>query len=144
MRQLALTIPNHLTLSCLLWLPIAVVLVTGDRAVAEEARALLGEIVTVAVKEAVSRTAACCLNPEVSRKMIRKAAQQAIQLDAVPSVISPPITVRLAFLRAAHADMAELIPGSQRIDGRTVEWTGKDMPDAYKTLRAMLSLASTI
>lgn len=118
-----------------------VVLVTGDEAVTAEARALLGEIETVAVKEGVGRTAARCLHPEAARRQIRQAAERAVRLDVAPFVVPPPVTVRLVFVRASYADMAELAPGSRRVDGRTVEWTGEDMPAVYRAFRAMGSLA---
>jgi D-aminopeptidase len=49
--------------------------------------------------------------------------------------------LRVVFQRAIHADMAALVPGSQRVDGRTVEWTGEDMPTVYKVFRAMAALS---
>ncbi len=118
-----------------------VVLVTGDTAVTEEARALLGDIETVAVKDGITRTAAQCLHPEVAHAQIRQAAERALNLKTEPLVVPPPITVQVAFMRATHADMAELIPNSRRVDGRTVEWTGDDMPAVYRVFRAMGSLA---
>jgi D-amino peptidase len=120
-----------------------VVLVAGDRAVTEEARALLGEIETVAVKDGVTRSAAQCLHPEVARERIRQAAERALKLNGSPFVLSCPITLRLTFQNALHTDQAALLPGSQRVDGRTVEWTGDDMPMVYKTFRALTSLAWT-
>jgi D-amino peptidase len=119
-----------------------VVLVTGDRAVTEEARALLGPIETVAVKNGVARTAARCLHPEVAREHIRQAAERALNLTVAPFVVPPPVGLEVVFQRTANADMAELVPGSQRVDGRTVTWTGDDMPTAYKAFRAMIALAS--
>lgn len=119
-----------------------VVLVTGDTAVTKEARALLGEIETAAVKEGVSRTAARCLHPETACEQIRQAAERALKVNVTPFVVPPPITARVAFARAAHADMAALIPGSVRVDGRTVAWTGDDMATVYKTFRAMTSLSA--
>jgi len=92
----------------------------------------------------VTRTAARCLHPEVACKRIRQAAERALKVSVSPFVLPPPITVRVAFQRASHADMAGLVPGSQRVDGRTVEWTGDDMPTVYKTFRAMTSLASVV
>ena len=118
-----------------------VVLVTGDRAVTEEARALLGDIETVAIKDGVTRTAARCLHPEVACKHIREAAERATKLDVAPFVVTTPIKLRVMFERALHADMAELVPGSYRVDGRTIEWTGEDMPAVYKVFRAITSLA---
>jgi D-amino peptidase len=120
---------------------VPVVLVSGDRAVTEEARALLGQIETVAVKEGISRTAARCLAPQVAQQRIRQAAERALGLRIKPFVLTPPITVQIAFQRAGYADQAALIPGSRRVDGRTVEWTGDDMPTVYRTARAMLQLA---
>jgi D-amino peptidase len=120
-----------------------VVLVTGDRAVTEEARALLGDIETVAVKEGVARTAARCLHPKVAQERIRQAAERAVRLSTMPFVVLPPITLRVVFHRATHVDMAELVLNSRRVDGRTVEWTGDDMPTVYKVFRAMATLAGS-
>ena len=52
-----------------------------------------------------------------------------------------PITLQVVFQRAIHADMAALVPGSQRVYGRTVEWIGEDMPTVYKVFRAMGALS---
>jgi len=123
---------------------VPVVLVAGDAAVTKEARDLLGDIETVAVKEGVARTAARCLHPEVARERIREAAERAMKLVVSPFVVPPPITVRVVFQRAAHADAAAMIPGSERVDGRTVAWTGGDMQTVYTTFRAMVGLASTV
>lgn len=118
-----------------------VLLVAGDQAVTEEARALLGEIETVAVKQGVTRTAAQCLHPEVAQEHIRQAAKRALKLNVPPFTMSSPITLQIVFMRATHADMAALIPGSQRVDGRTVEWKGEDMPTVYRVFRAMATLS---
>jgi D-amino peptidase len=115
-----------------------VVLVTGDRAVTEEARALLGEIETVAVKDGLARTVARCLHPKVVQERIRQTAERALNLTVPPFVVQSPITLRVVFQRTSYADMAGLMPGSQRVDGRTVEWTSKDMPTVYKAFRIMV------
>jgi len=121
---------------------VPVLLVTGDEAMVQEARALLGDIETVAVKKGITRSAAQCLHPEVARLRIRQAAEQALALQVPPFVVPPPITLRIVFLRAVHADMADLVPGSRRVDGRTVEWVGEDMPAVYRVFRAMATLAA--
>lgn len=118
-----------------------VVLVTGDRAVTEEARALLGEIETVAVKEGVTCTAAQCLHPRVAQERIRKAAERAVQLRVPPYTLASPITLRVSFTGAIHADLAGMAPGSRRINGRTIEWTGEDMPAVYQAFQAMALLS---
>ena len=82
-----------------------------------------------------------CLHPQVACDQIRQAAERALRQTAAPFVVPPPITLRAAFQRAQHVDTALLIPGSERIDGRTVEWTGDDMPTVYKTFQAMAALS---
>lgn len=123
---------------------VPVVLVTGDKAVTEEARALLGNIETVAVKAGITRTATRSLHPEVARKQIREAAERALKLNVAPFVVSTPVKLRVVFERAAHADVAELVPGTQRISGRTIEWTGEDMPMAYRALEAIMYSTSAV
>jgi D-amino peptidase len=123
---------------------VPVVLVTGDRAVTEEARKLLGEVETVAVKDGVARTAAQCLHPEVAQERIRQAAERSLRQAVPPFVVPSPITLQIVFRRTVQADMAGLIPESQRVDGRTVAWTGKDMPTVYKVFQAMTTLAGTV
>ncbi|MCX7683623.1 MAG: M55 family metallopeptidase [Anaerolineae bacterium] len=122
---------------------VPVVLVTGDRAVTEAAQALPGRVETVAVKEGIGRSAARCLQPRVAHEHIRQAAARALQQHGgVPFVVPPPITLSVTFIRTSCAEMAELIPGSRRVDGRTVEWSGDDMVTVYKVFRAMAALAA--
>jgi D-amino peptidase len=121
---------------------VPVVLVTGDQAVAAEARALLGGIETAVVKGSIARSAAQCLHPKVAHQRIKEAAQRALGLTVPPFVIQPPILLRLALRHVRYADQAETVPGSQRVDGLTLEWTGDDMPSVYRAFRAITGLAS--
>ena len=118
-----------------------VVLVTGDRAVTEESRALLGEVETVAVKSGVTRTAAQCLHPDVAQERIRWAAERAIGLGASPYLVSAPITLQVVFQRATFADLASLIPGTARVGGCTVEWQDEDMEAIYRAFVAMMTIS---
>jgi D-amino peptidase len=120
---------------------IPVVLVTGDQTLVEEAHALLGDIETVAVKQAYGMRAARCLAPSRARDLIKDAATRGVQKRGAPFVVSPPITLTIAFQQTIHADMAELVPGSRRMDSRTIEFAHEDMPSAYRAWRAMVGLA---
>jgi D-amino peptidase len=121
-----------------------IVLVTGDAALIREAVALLGNVETVAVKEGITRTSARCLSPALSAGKIKEAARRALKSNFSVFSVDPPITMKVVFHRAIHADMASLVPATRRIDGRTVEWTGEDMIVVYQVYRAMLALASTV
>lgn len=125
---------------------VPVVLVTGDQAVAQEARELLGSVETVIVKEAYGRSAASCLIPSVARQRIADAARRVLQKQheekSKPFVITPPITLTVEFMRSSHADLAELIPGSRRVGGRYLEYRHDDFSIIFRVCRAMLILAS--
>jgi len=122
---------------------VPVVLVTGDQAVVDEARDLLGDVKTAVVKQAYEMNAARLLPLEKSRSMIREAAASAVQKGGKPFLVSTPVTLTVDFQLSMQAQMASLLPGSRRLDGRTLEYVGPDMLTVFKAYRAMTRLAST-
>jgi D-amino peptidase len=122
---------------------VPVALVSGDQALAAEARTLLGEgIEAVVVKEAVGRFAARSLAPAVACERIRAGAASALRREHKLLKIAPPIRLEVDFALTQMADMAELVPGSVRTSGRTVEYGGDDYRDVFRAWRAMYNLAS--
>jgi D-amino peptidase len=120
---------------------VPVLLVTGDRQTTEEARSVLGDIETVAVKDGISQTAAHCLHPETATEKIKAAAERALKLRVKPFKVTLPVKVSLKFKSPLHADMAELIPETKRLDGTTLEWTNEDMVSFYSTFMGLIYLA---
>jgi D-amino peptidase len=122
---------------------VPVTLVSGDQALAAEAKALLGAgIETVIVKEAVGRFAAKSLAPAVACERIRAGAAAALRRKHVPFTFKPPIRLEVDFIVSQMADMAELVPGSSRTGGRAVSYTGDDYREVFRAWRAMYNLAS--
>jgi D-amino peptidase len=122
---------------------VPVALVSGDQALAAEARALLGDgIETVVVKEAVGRFAARSLAPAVACERIRAGAASALRRTHNLLKVAPPIRLEVDFALTQMADMAELVPGSVRTGGRTVSYTGEDYREVFRAWRAMYNLAS--
>jgi D-amino peptidase len=122
---------------------VPVVLVSGDQALAAEARALLGDsIETVVVKEAVGRFAARSVTPIVACERIRAGATAALRRNHQPFTVEAPIRLEVDFVVSQMADMAELVPGSTRVGGRTVSYTGDDYREVFRAWRAMYNLAS--
>jgi D-amino peptidase len=122
---------------------VPVVFVSGDSVVVAEAKELLGQVETVAVKEPRSQFAALCIHPEKAQELIReKVAISLKNLDKFkPLVPDTPSTVRLQFHTSGNADGASIMPGAVRIDPVTVEFTGKDYLEAYRGARTMMALA---
>lgn len=125
------------------WHGVPVMLVSGDRAACQEARALLGDdLDTAVVKDAIGRQAARSVHPTVARERIAAAAQEALARRRDPWVPSPPIRLEVDFVRTHHADMAELVPGSVRVGDRTVAFSHPEMPEVFRAWRAMYNLAT--
>jgi D-amino peptidase len=124
---------------------VPVALVAGDQTVAAEARDLFGpEVVTVEVKESRAHLAAESLHPKVARARLREAAAGAIrQRPAVaPLRVGNPVTCEVELNRPVLADLAMMIDGATRIDGRRVRFERPDMLDTYRILRLITVLCS--
>lgn len=95
---------------------VPLVFVSGDLAVTKETEALVSNIVMVAVKEAVSRTAAKCLNPKKARELIKKGVTEAIRKrkSMKPFVFKPPIEVQVKYVDSLTVDAVEFMPFVER------------------------------
>ncbi|OLC03857.1 MAG: hypothetical protein AUH46_04855, partial [Gemmatimonadetes bacterium 13_1_40CM_70_15] len=123
---------------------VPVVLVSGDNALAAEARELLGEGVRpVIVKEAVSRHAAKSVAPAVACRLIREAAADVLRQKSLPRPyrVEAPITLEVDFQMTVMADMAELVPGALRTGARTVAYRHHEFPEVFRAWRAFYNLA---
>ena len=125
---------------------VPLILVTGDVAVTREAKAISPEIVTVAVKEAVSRHAAECIHPEKAKELIRQGAAEAVKKrkSIKPHIVSPPVDFTIRFTEASRADAAMFIPTAERLDGMTVRFVHKDYLPAFNGFLAAVMCASTV
>jgi D-amino peptidase len=121
---------------------VPVALVSGDQALAAEARETLGPSVeTVIVKHAVGRFAARSVAPSVACRLIRDGVIAALGRPHAPFRLPAPIHLEVDFALTQMADMAELVPGSVRTAGRTVAFTHDDYREVFRAWRALYNLA---
>jgi D-amino peptidase len=121
---------------------VPVVLVSGDQALAAEAKDLLGDgVEAVVVKHAVGRFAARSVSPAESCRRIREGATAALRRRHEPLELPPPIRLEVEFALTQMADMAELVPGSVRTGGRTIEYAHDDYREVFRAWRALYNLA---
>ncbi len=114
-------------------------LVTGDTATISTLREQLGEQLRgVAVKEGITRLAARHLmSVTEAREAIEHEAAEAVR-DAIegkapaPLHLETPITMRLTFKETLYADASAMLPGAERLDGRTLQWRFDDILEAYR------------
>lgn len=125
---------------------VPVALVAGDQVVERDARALLGDgVMFVRTKHSRSASAAESVHPNVARRLLTDAAQRVIgeRLRVPPFRLETPLTVQVTFDRPVYADLAAMLDGVERVDGRTVRFVRDTMPDAYRVLRVITVLCST-
>ena len=113
---------------------IPVGLVTGCRKAVEEAKLLLGDIESVAVKEGFSRNFALCLPPVKSRRMIYEAAKRAKMGEFKPFKVKSPISIRVEYSHPNYADAWARVSGVERVDSRTIVARGEDLLETMKIL----------
>jgi D-amino peptidase len=122
---------------------VPVIMLTGDGETCAQAKAILGQgIETVAVKEAIGRTAARMLPRESALKLLSEGAAKALQAlpRAKPFVLPPPLTFELEFHTSGQAEWPLLVPGVKRIGGRSVGFPSNDFLEGFRLLRALIAL----
>jgi len=125
---------------------VPVLLVAGDQTVMAEARDLFGdEQITVQVKESFAHLSSESLHPREAQRRLRTAAARAVRErpNVAPLVVETPVHCEVELARPVLADLAEMIDGAERIDGRTVAYVRDDMPAMYKVLRLITVLCSS-
>jgi len=123
---------------------VPVVLVTGDRVSIEQTRAELPWVTGVAVKESIGRYATNSVSPARACELIRAGAKEALGklAAAKPYTFEPPIALEIDFVWTHNADFAELIPGFERIGGRTVRFVHDDYRVVFRAYVAAFRLAA--
>jgi len=117
---------------------VPVVFVAGDKAVCDQARALLGNVETVAVKEGIG-AAALNLHPEVARERIRAGVERALNNlgDYKPYKLRAPYTLVLTLKTEQNIYRGALYPGAKRTGDWELTYVGDDIPDIMNAYRGM-------
>jgi len=124
---------------------VPVVLVSGDKAVCDQTREVLGDkVLTAQVKEAIGRYAAKNLSFEKARQLIRQQAKAAIEKrkEIKPYKLTVPYRYELSYVRSSQADNAMFVPGIKRLNARTIQFEADDYIVGYCLLRGAISLGS--
>ena len=123
---------------------VPVALITGDRATIEHAKTQMPWITGVIVKESVGKFVVDSMSPEEARQAIRTGAREAMQRlgEAKPLVFKAPVTMEIDLVMTEQADFVELIPGFERIGGRTVRFVHDDYRTVFKSFIAAFRLGS--
>ena len=123
---------------------VPVVMLAGDTETCRQAKELLGNsLVTVPVKEAVSRLAARNFAREKVLADLQEGAGKAISsLNTLkPYELKSPYQFEINFHTSQQTESGMLIPAVKRTGPRTLSFTVKDYLEGYKLMRALISLS---
>ncbi|TFG51324.1 MAG: hypothetical protein E4H37_08045 [Gemmatimonadales bacterium] len=120
---------------------VPVIMISGDDAIVEEARTILGDVEGAVVKQALSFHSAKTLTPEAARKVIREKVKAAIGRigDFEPVKLEAPITLDVSLKHYRPVELLGYLPIVERVDAHTIRFVGKDMVEVSKFLEFMLS-----
>ncbi len=120
--------------------------VSGDDKVCGEALRLLPWLTAVTVKTATNRRAAQLASGAETASLLRAGVHEALDKWhgglLSPYVISSPVTLEVTLMTTDMADRALYCPGTVRTGGRSVQFTGPAMPEAYRAFYTVMALAS--
>ena len=120
---------------------VPIVLVAGDDALAAEVAETLPWAERIVTKWAISTFSARNLAPKASQRLIRSAAKQALDRlsDMKTMKLDGPIQLEVKFLKPIYAHLVADIPGTKRVDGTTIAYTGVDMLEINRIWRLMIN-----
>ena len=117
---------------------VPVIFVAGDKAVCDQAQALLGIVETVAVKEGIG-AAALNLHPEVAREQIRAGVQRALENvdDYKPYKLSAPYTLVLTLKTEQSIHQGSFYPGARRTGDWELTYKSADLMEIMRAYQGM-------
>ena len=119
---------------------VPVLMISGDNAIVEEARGLLGDIEGAEVKEALSFHSAKTLVPEAACDLIRQRVGTAMErLDSfTPYTLDTPVELEVSFKHYQPAQLLAYLSIVEQVDSHTIRFIGEDMVEVSKFLQFIL------
>jgi D-amino peptidase len=103
---------------------------------------------TVALKHSLSRVSAKSPSMKSIEKELRKSVEKAVntfrQKKAKTLTVQKPVKIGVTFLVSHFADVAEMLPTAKRVSGLKVEYSARNMTEAYKTFELLVLAGSGI
>jgi len=123
---------------------VPLVFVSGDSHAIRQAQQLVKGVVGVPTKEGVGLWGVKTLTPQRARDLIAKGAQQAIgRIGTVrPLVVKKPVRLEVELESPLMAQYAMDVPHMRRKDIRTVEYSARDVLEAFRVFMVVTRMAN--
>lgn len=115
---------------------VPVLMLSGDDAIAAEARRTLPDLEVAVVKRAFSFHSADTLTPAAGQKLIRETAERAVRRlgEIQPYRVKTPVTVTVSFKNYQPSQVLAGLPGFERTDAHSITYQARDMVQASEIL----------
>ena len=125
---------------------VPVVMISGDDAVVEETRSLLGDVEGAVVKESLGFHAARTLTPAAGRAEIDRAVRAALGRlgEFEPYRVEGRPELEISFKNYMPAEVLAYLPNVERVDAHTVRFVGEDMVEVSKFIEFVLTFGASI
>lgn len=119
---------------------VPVVFVSGDQAIADEMKRLVGPIETGEVKHAIGFYAATMMHPEAAQHLIREGVKRGLERRSEIKAyrLGHPLKLEITFKQTVNAEVISYLPGVERINGDTVAFAGRDINEVSRFLSAIM------
>ena len=125
---------------------VPVIMLSGDNAIAAEAQAIIGEIETAVVKQAISFHSARTLTPAAGQALIRETAERAVRRinEFDPFTVSTPVIAEVRFKNYRPSQVLALLPMFDRPDAHSVRFTSPDMLEVSRVFHFITQYGTVI
>ncbi|MDD4147422.1 MAG: M55 family metallopeptidase, partial [Candidatus Cloacimonetes bacterium] len=121
---------------------VPVALVSGDKALEDELKPILPDINYVCTKEGLAKFAAKNYSLARVNRELRDAVRSSLAFTNLQVYcFDAPIRLKIEFYSTAMADVVALMPGTKRINGKTIVYEHDDYAVLFNALMALITLA---
>lgn len=115
---------------------VPVIMISGDDATIEQARATVGDIEGAVVKWSYSFHSAKTLTPPAAYALIGETVRRALRrLDEFePFTLDTPVTLDIRFKNYRPSQLLAYLPGVERTDSHSIRYVGRDIVEITKFL----------
>ncbi len=127
------------------YLGVPLAMVVGDEALKKELEEFLDKVEYVSTKEGLGRFSARFYSKKRVKEEIERAVKRMMQKpreDLWVYRFEPPIELKVETNKTEFADALEMIPGTERLDGRTLKFIHDDYAVVFDTLLLMATIGS--
>lgn len=125
---------------------VPVIMISGDDAAVEEARALIGDMEGAVVKWNLGFHSARTLTPEAAYALIREKVKAALARldDFEPWRVGSPVTLDVTFKSYRPSQVLAYLPIIERLDAHTIRYVAEDAPSASAFLEFLLTYSADL